>query len=61
MPKPKKSAEKSAAIITIKDAPEMTRRGRREIAKWMRRQADFLESDGTAFSKRFTARYLYRD
>jgi hypothetical protein len=56
----KKPVEKSAAIITIKDAPEMTKRGRRQIAEWMRKQADFLEFEGKAFSKRFTARYLYR-
>lgn len=59
MPTTKKS-EKSAAIITIKDAPEMTKRGRHEVAAWMRKQADFLEFEGKAFSKRFTARYLYR-
>jgi hypothetical protein len=56
----KKPAEKSAAVITIKDAPEMTKAGRRKIAAWMRQQADFLEFEGKAFSKRFTARYLYR-
>jgi hypothetical protein len=57
----RKSAEKSAAVITIKEVPEMSKRGRREVAAWMRKQADFLESDGKSFSKRFTARYLYRD
>jgi hypothetical protein len=60
MPAKKKPAEKSAAIITVKDAPEMTKRGRRQVASWMRKQADFLEFEGKAFSKRFTARYLYR-
>jgi hypothetical protein len=60
MPVKKKTAEKSAAIITIKDAPEMTKRGRRQVASWMRKQADFLEFEGKALSNRFTARYLYR-
>ena len=53
--------EKSAAIITIRDAEHMTAKGRREIATWMRQQADFLEQHGKEFSKRFTARYLYNE
>lgn len=53
--------EKSAAIITVHDAENMTAKGRRDIAKWMRRQADFLEQHGKEFSKRFTARYLYNE
>lgn len=52
--------EKSAAVITIRDAALMTKKGRASVAKWMRKQAEFLEREGTAFSKRFTARYLYR-
>lgn len=51
--------EKSAAIITIHDAPNMTAKGRRQIAAWMRRQADFLEGHGKLLAKRFTARYRY--
>lgn len=50
--------EKSAAIITIHDAPAMTKRGRRAIAQWMRKQAACLEHDGRALATRFTARYL---
>lgn len=53
-------AEKSAAVLTIKDAPDMTPRGRREVAAWLRQQADFLVSDGEHFAPRFRARYLYR-
>ena len=52
--------EQSAAILTIKDAKNMTKKGRREIAAWLKRQADFLEQEGNLFSSRFTARYLYR-
>jgi hypothetical protein len=51
---------KSAAIVTIKDAPKMSKRGRKAIAAWLRRQAVFLEQYGTKLSPRFTARYLYR-
>lgn len=51
---------KSAAILTVKDAPIMTKRGRKQIAAWLRRQAKFLESHGPEFASRFTARYLYR-
>lgn len=52
--------EKSAAIITVKDAPAMTKRGRKAIASWLRRQAGFLEKHGPEFASRFTARYMYR-
>ena len=52
--------EKSAAILTIKDAPAMTRKGRKDIASWLRRQAQFLEQHGQEFSHRFTGRYLYK-
>jgi hypothetical protein len=51
----------SAAIVTIKDAPEMSKRGRKLVAKWLRQQADFLEKEGDNLSKRFTARYLYEE
>lgn len=52
--------EKSAAIVTIKDASRMNKRGRKAIAAWLRRQATFLEAYGPQLSTRFTARYLYR-
>lgn len=52
--------EKRAAILTIFDAPAMTKRGRKQIAAWMRKQADFLEKHGQEYAKRFTARYLYK-
>lgn len=54
-----KNKEKSAAIVTIKDAPKMSKRGRNAIANWLERQARFLRSDGKMFSNRFTARYIY--
>ena len=50
---------KSAAIVTIRDAEQMTAKGRRDIAAWLKRQADALIKDGKLYSKRFTARYQY--
>lgn len=52
--------EKSAAILTIRDADKMTPRGRKQIAAWLRRQSEFLTKHGKQYSGRFTARYLYR-
>lgn len=52
--------EKSAVVVTVKDAPAMTKRGRKQIALWLRRQAAFLEKHGDEFANRFTARYLYK-
>lgn len=57
MPVPRKLA---AAVITVRQAKDMTKKGRKQIADWMRKQAAFLEENGDCFSDRFTARYLYR-
>lgn len=54
-----KRKDKSAAIVTIYRADEMTARGRRQIAAWLRRHAEMLTSEGKNYSKRFTGRYLY--
>lgn len=54
-----KPKHKSAAVLTIRDAPKMGAKGKRDIANWLRRQADFLLKDGDQFANRFTARYLY--
>lgn len=51
---------RSAAILTIHEAPRMTTAGRRRIAKWIRFQANYFELHGKQYSKRFIARYLYR-
>lgn len=51
--------EKSAAIVTIKDAGSMTQEGREQIAQWLRRHADMLIEDGWNYSARFTGRYMY--
>ena len=53
--------EKSAAILTIKEAGRMSKRGRQDIAAWLRRQAAYFLRYGDKYSEtRFTARYLYR-
>jgi phage antirepressor YoqD-like protein len=55
------AVEKSAAVLTIKDAAAMTKRGAGDIAKWLRRQADMIEkSDERAvLADRYRARYIY--
>jgi hypothetical protein len=56
----RKTKEKSAAVISIFAASEMTPKGRREIAAWLRRHADMLVKEGKKYtSGRFTGRYLY--
>jgi hypothetical protein len=55
----KHKKEESAVILTIKDAPDMTAKGRRQIAAWLRRQAGFLEKHAKELAPRYTARYLY--
>lgn len=53
--------DKSAAVLTVYAAPDMTAKGRRQIAAWLKRQADMLVKEGKNYApKRFTARYLYR-
>lgn len=52
--------EQSAAILTIKEADKMTKPGRKAIAAWLRKQADFFQKHGDQYSRKYTARYLYR-
>lgn len=49
----------TAAIVTIYGAPRMNWEGKRKIARWLRRQADFLEKHNKELSERFTARWEY--
>lgn len=53
--------EQSAAILTIKSAAKMAKRGKRDIANWLRKQADLLESEGQYYSDGYRARYIYID
>ncbi len=50
---------KTAAIVTIHNAPDMTKRGRTQIANWLRRQANLLESANKRLANRFRARWQY--
>lgn len=52
--------EKSIATFTVHKPAEMNKVGRRSVAAWLRRTADFLESDGANMSEVFTARYMER-
>ena len=52
--------EKSAAIVTIKDAAKMNKAGRKKIAAWLRGRAELLEKHGDLMASRFTARYTYK-
>jgi chromosomal replication initiation ATPase DnaA len=54
-----KKRYESAAILTIKDAANMTPKGRRQVADWLRRQAKDLLSLGDQYDKTLRARYLY--
>ena len=52
---------KSAAVITVRDASKMTKRGKKQVAAWMRKHADMLEVEGHNYSRRFTGRYIIRE
>ncbi len=54
-----KRKDEAAAIVTIRRPSEMTARGRKDIAAWLRRQARFLETHAHQMADRFTARYMY--
>ena len=56
----RKKVEKSAAIITIKSPGKMTKRGRRDIAEWLRRHATWLLKHGDEYTNgRFAGRFIY--
>lgn len=57
------ATEKSAAVLTIKDAAKMTPAGARAVASWLRKQAGYLEqaNERKALSDRYRARYLYSE
>jgi hypothetical protein len=55
-----KRKEKSAAIVTIKSPGKMTKRGRQDIAQWLRRHAEWLVKHGDEYTDgRFTGRFIY--
>ena len=54
-----KRQKNAAAILTIWEASNMSDKGKKAIAEWLRQQAKNLLKDGKNYSKRFTARYMY--
>lgn len=52
--------EKSAAIVTIKNAAKITAKGRKKIAHWLRGRAALLEKHGDLMTSRFVSRYIYK-
>lgn len=58
--KPARKKDKSAAVVTIKDAGKMTKKGRREVAAWLRKTAETLTKYGDELAPTFRARYIYR-
>ena len=53
---------RTAATLTINNPGLMSKRGRRDIAAWLRRQADHLVKDGDAYTEgRFRAGFNYVD
>lgn len=58
MAKKTEDDQEVAALLTIKRPGLMTPKSRRDIAKWLRRQADMLLKDGKDYSEtRYRARY----
>jgi hypothetical protein len=56
----KRKSAKSAASITIKSPGKMTKRGRKDIATWLRQHANWLTKYGDEYTTgRFTGRYFY--
>lgn len=49
----------SAAVLTIKDAPDISDEGVKRICAWLDKQKKTLRLERNNLSKRFTARYLY--
>lgn len=55
----KKLKEHRAATLTIHRAGDMTPKGRKDIAAWLRHCAVSLLKHGADYSKRVTASYRY--
>lgn len=56
----KKVREKSAAVVTVFRATDMTTQGVNDVARWMERQARWLRKHAHECGPRFVARFLYR-
>lgn len=51
---------KTAAVLTVYDAAKMSAKGRRDIIRWLERQAETIRDEHQILAKRWTARYLYK-
>jgi phage antirepressor YoqD-like protein len=52
--------KKCAATLTIHEAAMMTPVGKKQISDWLRQQAKMLRKEGSNYSTRFRASYLYQ-
>lgn len=52
--------EKIAATVRIIHAAKMTKKGRKQIANWLRSRAVLLEKHGDLMAPRYTAHYNYK-
>ena len=50
---------KSAAVLTINGAPSMSKKGRQDVASWLRSRADDLEETASRMNPTFRARFIY--
>lgn len=51
--------EKTAAVVTIHRASEMTAKGRNRIAKWLESRAKLLRKHSNLMAKRFVSTYSF--
>jgi hypothetical protein len=52
---------KAAAVVTIRNAHKMDEEGRKAIAAWLRRHANYIVKHGKAYGPEMRGRYLYVD
>jgi len=50
--------DKIIATLEIKDTAKMTEEGRKEVAEWLKKQAEDLIKEGKDYSNHFKARYI---
>ena len=50
--------DEATAVLTIKGASDMTPEQRRNLAAWLREQAEHVQRRGSEYSKVFRARYI---
>lgn len=58
MTKAMQAAWKSVAVVTIDGGASMSPKTRQRVVQFLRRQANFLKTNGDTFSRRYRARYL---